>query len=393
MRSMLKIAFLFFLILLPNLNAQPSGPLFAPAMVERTHPYELKENPIFRAKKQFKSIQEIINKLSNWLPEYFKLLRAFEVSKAQEHLETKQDIWFNEEPEQTPQTTTPQQTVTVPGVWSAPAEGKTSTRTQHNPYAAILSLGWEETPPEYPTDAFYDIMIRYYSPHDENLLLLTATFSSREYFQLGQFVCLPEETGISFIGWVTDVESSQIDRGLRPIDRLATNDEVADWNKQLVLFQSKQPILVTVQFYGTSADGVSQNCYQQQFVAPSHAFRNRWVIVPGDRGEDMGRVVDVAPLPNSEYPQSMIRFATPTEVENLRKLSEEELACLTFVNGQKNQLGIQANLTGCRFQFDQNKLIIWHSGKYFNHKILTRRLFKKYGCRIWCERDLVQRPR
>ncbi|KEG12924.1 PSP1 family protein [Trypanosoma grayi] len=132
-------------------------------------------------------------------------------------------------------------------------------------------------------------------------------------------------------------------------------------------------------------------------VVKAEELVDRYVIVEGDRGEDLGRIVSVArseltSLKNTEdekkekHPLHVLREALPEEVEAFHRLDQLEEEALRFCKAAIHSLNMRTPLQVQRavFQFDRKKLTFTYcSDSYVEFKSLLRALNRQYQCRIW----------
>jgi hypothetical protein len=120
-----------------------------------------------------------------------------------------------------------------------------------------------------------------------------------------------------------------------------------------------------------------------------------YVIVDGDRGEDLGRVVCVDD--NTSADDTVVakipkvqRIASREEILRMETtLRQEELRALEFAQQQVQRLfpTEQLSIEDATFQFDKQKLTLWYrvpDRVYFVPLLKT--LNQAYRCRIWMER-------
>ncbi|KAG8340511.1 PSP1 C terminal conserved region [Trypanosoma vivax] len=117
----------------------------------------------------------------------------------------------------------------------------------------------------------------------------------------------------------------------------------------------------------------------------------RYVVVEGDRGEDLGRITTVSKemqysaLEKQNHPR-VLREATAKELESFRSLDELEEGALRFCKAAICSLNMRVPLQVERavFQFDRKKLTFTYSSDgYVEFKALLRALNRQYQCRIW----------
>nr|CCC92154.1 conserved hypothetical protein [Trypanosoma congolense IL3000] len=122
---------------------------------------------------------------------------------------------------------------------------------------------------------------------------------------------------------------------------------------------------------------------------------DRYVIVEGDRGEDLGRITAASPVgtrtsgesPNSDKRLArVLREATDEELNKFRHLDELEQSALRFCRAAVQSLDLRVPLQVERavYQFDLKKLTFTYSSdSYVEFKSLLRTLNRQYQCRIW----------
>lgn len=121
----------------------------------------------------------------------------------------------------------------------------------------------------------------------------------------------------------------------------------------------------------------------------------RYVIVEGDRGEDLGCIASVSHSgarsagDASEAGRRLarvLREATAEELEAFQRLDELEESALRFCRAAVQSLNLRVPLQVERavFQFDRKKLTFTYSSdSYVEFKTLLRALNRQYQCRIW----------
>ncbi|CUG87713.1 Hypothetical protein, putative [Bodo saltans] len=117
------------------------------------------------------------------------------------------------------------------------------------------------------------------------------------------------------------------------------------------------------------------------------------VVVDGDRGEDIGRIVFVDENGCDDAVPTKIpkvqRIASREEVQRMEALRQDELRALEFAQQQAARLfpAEQLSIDDATFQFDKQKLTLWYrvpDRVYFVPLLKT--LNQAYRCRIWMER-------
>jgi hypothetical protein len=123
------------------------------------------------------------------------------------------------------------------------------------------------------------------------------------------------------------------------------------------------------------------------YLAPFKVSPGDYVFVEGDRGEDMGMVVEITTVkPCYPVPCKIIRRAQQREKDICftTKRQKEETAtkgCQQLADS----LGLHLQIIDTEFQYDYNKLTVFFNAKqhHIDFRKLQRGLFREYRCRIW----------
>jgi len=139
---------------------------------------------------------------------------------------------------------------------------------------------------------------------------------------------------------------------------------------------------------------VEHRCRVVEYNARSvEAAIGDFVIVEGDRGVDMGRLVRVEPLDQNNHKprQSVLRIATESECATYETQTTEiaskilPLVRNTIATKFADNADISSiTLVGCDLQFDREKLFVFYDAKGFISFLpLAEQLFHSFRCRIW----------
>lgn len=116
----------------------------------------------------------------------------------------------------------------------------------------------------------------------------------------------------------------------------------------------------------------------------------RYVIVEGDRGEDLGKIVVVDETEKTDGRLHVKRVATKEESHRWETtLRNEELRALEYAQQQALRLFTveQLKIEDATFQYDKQKLTLWyHVPDRVYFVPLLKSLNQAYRCRIWMER-------
>lgn len=122
------------------------------------------------------------------------------------------------------------------------------------------------------------------------------------------------------------------------------------------------------------------------FIAPFRVQVGDRVIVEGDRGEDLGRIVEITTVtPSYPVPLKIIRRAAPRDLEKFDQKLAKEMQTVTAVQKLAQQLNLPIEVVDTEFQFDSNKLtVFFHANSgHTDFRKLQRGLFREHRCRIW----------
>lgn len=140
--------------------------------------------------------------------------------------------------------------------------------------------------------------------------------------------------------------------------------------------QQDQIQKVTVQF----------KCHRGEFSSKLHVDVGVYVVVQGDRGIDVGVVVAASYVPPSGAPiGSLIGCASQKEVNYWAtdlKVAEHE--ALQISQQQVSHLKLDMTIRQAEYQYDKKKLTLYYTAHdRVEYEVLTKELFRQFGCRIW----------
>lgn len=138
----------------------------------------------------------------------------------------------------------------------------------------------------------------------------------------------------------------------------------------------KKVLKVVVQF----------KCHRAEFKSLLNVAIGEFVIVEGDRGEDIGVVMSTEYVAASCAPQiSVLESATQNEVDywagDLKQAENDALeTCRNYISTLRlNMSALQAE-----YQFDKKKLSIYYTAPdRVQYDALTKELYRLFECRIW----------
>ena len=114
-----------------------------------------------------------------------------------------------------------------------------------------------------------------------------------------------------------------------------------------------------------------------------------YVCVTGDRGVDMGKVVNRKPCINlvSQQPMPIVlNKASQIDVSLLRDQRREEKCIVRLCSQKAKQLGLDIVIVDAEFQYDRKKLTIFYYSNYrIDFRSFVKELYSIYYARIWME--------
>jgi len=144
------------------------------------------------------------------------------------------------------------------------------------------------------------------------------------------------------------------------------------------------PAVATVQFrYGR----------QEDYALPTSlaAEPGRHVVVDGDRGEDLGWVVEIRPSANDGKLKRVRRCARDSEVRQWEDLAREERSAVSQAQEIVDKHEVNMRIVHAEYQFDKKKLTFHFNSKDKKPqvKVALSDCFARWRCRIWFSRTTV----
>lgn len=138
-----------------------------------------------------------------------------------------------------------------------------------------------------------------------------------------------------------------------------------------------------------------------QFESPNYVAPGEYVVVGGDRGEDIGLVTHTwASGTNSTAPEhvakwagvglgKVLRVASVLEVSQLQGVQTElEARAVEVAQEKVVEHGLHMRIVDAEYQFDRKKLTFYYqSQSRLDFRTLVRDLYKTFRARIWMEQD------
>jgi len=133
---------------------------------------------------------------------------------------------------------------------------------------------------------------------------------------------------------------------------------------------------------------------QTEYRAPFLVKPGQYVMVAGDRGQDLGLVIRVNTEDHKGYvertgPQGTVsRAAYQKEVDYFHTgLRADELGALNLCRAKIQRLGLVMDVQHAEFQYDKKKLTFYYESRArVDFVALLKDLYREFGCRIWMEK-------
>jgi hypothetical protein len=107
------------------------------------------------------------------------------------------------------------------------------------------------------------------------------------------------------------------------------------------------------------------------------------IVVEGDRGHDMGCVLEVLPLKGPSVAR-VVAYATQKDKDTLASLRKEEAAAVRLCQQRVKEHNLKMKIEDVEFQVDGQKLTIYYSSNCsVDFRQLQRTLFRDFRCRVW----------
>jgi len=122
------------------------------------------------------------------------------------------------------------------------------------------------------------------------------------------------------------------------------------------------------------------------YVAPFRVAVGDFVMVEGDRGEDLGRIEEITTeKPSYPVPLKITRKATQADKTALQTRRSKEEGAVRSAQTLADSLSLPIQIADCEFQHDYGKLTIFFRSKsrHVDFRKLQRGLFREFRCRIW----------
>ncbi|CCW67664.1 unnamed protein product [Phytomonas sp. Hart1] len=136
-----------------------------------------------------------------------------------------------------------------------------------------------------------------------------------------------------------------------------------------------------------------------QYASPYYVAPGEYVVVGGDRGEDIGLVthsrtpdgdaVNSADRACSKGVGEVLRVATAMEVTQLQSVQTElEARAVEVAQEKVQEHGLNMRIVDAEYQFDRRKLTFFYQAQQrLDFRNLVRDLYKTFRARIWMEPD------
>jgi cell fate regulator YaaT (PSP1 superfamily) len=121
------------------------------------------------------------------------------------------------------------------------------------------------------------------------------------------------------------------------------------------------------------------------YIAPFRIAEGDYVVVEGDRGENIGIVDTITTVkPDRPVASKVLRKATAHDLQIHEDLRRKEDVATKFCETAAKEIGINMTIMDTEYQFDQGKLSIFFKSKgVIDFRRLQRVLFREFRCRVW----------
>lgn len=147
--------------------------------------------------------------------------------------------------------------------------------------------------------------------------------------------------------------------------------------------------------------GFNPNVYGYDVPSGGMVTVGEFVFVEADRGEDLGRIIDILIVKLSEdlhtmlqqYQQlnldgKVVRRATVKDMQRLAHKAREETKAVLVCRQKVKEHGLDLDIDDAEFQFDRKKLTFYYrADKRVDFRELVRELYKIYRARIWMQKS------
>lgn len=131
---------------------------------------------------------------------------------------------------------------------------------------------------------------------------------------------------------------------------------------------------------------VQFKCHKGEYSSKSSVEVGEYVVVQGDRGIDIGVVVSAKQVSSSNLPNgTLIGCASQKEVDYwATELKKAENEALQICRQQIQNLKLDMSVLQAEYQYDKKKLTLYYAAPdRVEYEVLTKELFRQFGCRIW----------
>lgn len=134
-----------------------------------------------------------------------------------------------------------------------------------------------------------------------------------------------------------------------------------------------------------------------QYESPYYVIPGEYVVVGGDRGEDVGLVAhswigNDPQLPGEARDMGVgkvLRIASVLEITQLQGVQTElETRAVEVAQEKVQEHGLPMRIVDAEYQFDRRKLTFYYQSTHrLDFRTLVRDLYKTFRARIWMEQD------
>eukprot|EP00756_Hemistasia_phaeocysticola_P026764 Hpha_TRINITY_DN16082_c4_g6::TRINITY_DN16082_c4_g6_i1::g.120169::m.120169 len=127
---------------------------------------------------------------------------------------------------------------------------------------------------------------------------------------------------------------------------------------------------------------------QESFACTLGAEPGEYVIVHGDRGEDIGQVTEYRLSSGDEGLPRVLRFARESEVRQWEALAQDEARAVPVAQEIIDRHNVNIRIVHAEYQFDKKKLTFHFTSKASKPQVkeALSDCFAQWRCRIWFSR-------
>jgi cell fate regulator YaaT (PSP1 superfamily) len=112
-----------------------------------------------------------------------------------------------------------------------------------------------------------------------------------------------------------------------------------------------------------------------------------YVIVEGDRGEDMGKVLSMSAGICRGATSKVLRHANAQEINSFQHMAQYEQERVAVANAISKEGNLGITVHRVALQHDQKKMIVYYTAEdHTDFRFFVHMVYMRYRCRVWMER-------